>query len=335
MKKIKVAPLLPNKVVAEEISPTRAKIVAYPFESGYAITLAHPLRRLLLGSSIGYAPISLKIEGATHEFDSLRGMHEDIAVFIINLKKIRFKIKDELDRAVVSFSFKGPKVVLAGDLENDSIEVVNKDVVLANLNEDGELNFTLEIAKGMGYVPSEDLRESIDSSAIALDAFFTPVRKANYTIENTLHEDSADFEKIVFDIETDGQISPINAFGNALETMNAQLAIFKDVLNLDYNTASVSENTNAEMKNLTKPINILGFSARSFNCLDRAGVKYLGEIVLMDESELKDIKNLGRRSLEEIKDVLKEHGFGDDYELRDDVRLSLSKRIKQLKEIKG
>ena len=117
--------------------------------------------------------------------------------------------------------------------------------------------------------------------------------------------------------------------------MNAQLAIFKDVLNLDYNTASVSENTNAEMKNLTKPINILGFSARSFNCLDRAGVKYLGEIVLMDESELKDIKNLGRRSLEEIKDVLKEHGFGDDYELRDDVRLSLSKRIKQLKEIKG
>jgi DNA-directed RNA polymerase subunit alpha len=332
MKKIKTLPFLPERVEINEISSTKAEVIAYPFESGYAITLAHPLRRLLLGSSIGYAPISLKIEGATHEFDSIRGMHEDIAIFIINLKKIRFKIKDEASRAVVSYSFQGPKVVVAGDLENESVEVVNRDIVLANLNEDAKLNFTIEIARGMGYVPSEDLRDDIDSSAIALDAFFTPVRKANYTIENILVEDSADFEKIIFYIETDGQISPIKAFSNALETMNAQLSVFKDVLGLNFDTGSLSETTNSEMKNFFLSIDSLGLSARSFNCLDKAGVKYLAEIVLMDESELKNIKNLGRRSLEEIKEVLKQYNFGDNYELTDEMRVNLNKKIKQLKE---
>jgi DNA-directed RNA polymerase subunit alpha len=333
MRKIKTAPSLPDTVEVNEISPTKAQVIAYPFEMGYAITLAHPLRRLLLGSSIGYAPISLKIEGAAHEFDSIRGMHEDIAVFIINLKKIRFKIKDDLSRAVVSYSFKGPRVVKAGDLENDSIEVVNKDVVLANLNEDGELNFSLEIAKGIGYVPSEDLREEIDPGAIALDAFFTPVKKANYKIDNVLVGDSADYERIIFEIETDGQISPVDAFSNALETMNAQLSIFKKVLNLNFDAGISSESGDNEMKNLLLTVDSLGLSARSYNSLDRAGIKYLGEIVLMDESELKNIKNLGKRSLEEIKEVLNEHGFGEDYEMSEETRLALMKKIKQLKEI--
>jgi DNA-directed RNA polymerase subunit alpha len=333
MKKIKVAPFLPQEVKINEISPTRAEVIAHPFESGYAVTLAHPLRRLLLGSSIGYAPISLKIEGASHEFDSIRGMHEDIAVFIINLKRIRFKIRDELSRAVINYSFRGPRVVYAGDLENDSIEIVNRDVVLANLNEDGELDFSLEVAKGMGYVPSEELREDVDSNSIALDAFFTPVRKANYTIENILVEDSADFEKIIFDIETDGQITPIEAFGNALETMNAQLSIFQKVLNLNFDAGISNEASNSELKNFLITVDSLGLSVRSFNSLDKAGIKYLGEIVLMDENDLKNIKNLGKRSLEEIREVLNEHGFNEDFELDDEVRLSLTKKIKQLKEI--
>jgi DNA-directed RNA polymerase subunit alpha len=210
---------------------------------------------------------------------------------------------------------------------------VNKDVVLANLNEDGELNFTIEIAKGMGYVPSEDLREDVDSNSIALDAFFTPVKKANYKIENILVEDSADFEKIIFDIETDGQISPIDAFSNALETMNAQLSIFQKVLDLNFDTGIANESSNNEFKNFLITVDSLGLSARSFNSLDRAGIKYLGEIVLMDENELKNIKNLGKRSLEEIKDVLAEHGFGEDFELTQEMRVALSKKIKQLKEI--
>jgi len=331
MRKIKTAPFLPSEVEINEISETRAQVIAYPFESGYAVTLAHPLRRLLLGSSIGYAPISLKIEGAAHEFDSIRGMHEDIAVFIINLKNIRFRIKDELDRAVVSYSFNGPKEVKAGDLANDQVDVVNPEMVLATLNEDGELSFTLEIAKGIGYVPSEDLREDVEPSAIALDAFFTPVRKANYAIENVLVEDNPDYEKIVFEIETDGQITPVEAFANALETMHKQMSVFNSVLDINLEREGGSS-TGSELKAFLVPVDTLGLSARSFNSLDRAGIKYLGELVLMTENELKEIKNLGKKSLDEIQEVLAGHGFGEDFELDEETRSKLTSKIAQLKE---
>ncbi|WP_456393711.1 DNA-directed RNA polymerase subunit alpha [Nitratifractor sp.] len=331
MRKIKTAPFLPSEVEINELSETRAQVIAYPFENGYAVTLAHPLRRLLLGSSIGYAPISLKIEGAAHEFDSIRGMHEDIAVFILNLKNIRFRIKEGLDRAVVSYSFSGPKEIKAGDLANEQVDVVNPDLPLATLNEDGELNFTLEIAKGIGYVPSEDLREEVDSSAITLDAFFTPVRKANYSIENVLVEDNPDYEKIVFEIETDGQITPVEAFANALETMHSQMSVFNQVLDINLERSSTPASS-GELKAYLVPVDTLGLSARSFNSLDRAGIKYLGELVLMGENEIKEIKNLGKKSLDEIQQVLAEHGFGEEFELDEETRAALSKKIAQLKE---
>jgi len=332
MKKIKVAPFLPTEVEVNEVSETRAEVIAYPFENGYAVTLAHPLRRLVLGSSIGYAPISLKIEGAAHEFDSVRGMHEDVAVFIINLKSIRFKIKDELDRVTVNYSFQGPREIIASDLNNDQIEVINGESVLATLNEDAELNFTIEIAKGIGYVPSENLREDVDHEAIALDAFFTPVRKANYKIENVLVEDNPNYEKIVFDIETDGQITPVEAFTNALETMSKQLSVFNGVLDIDLDSAPVRKASNSnELKAYLVSVDALGLSARSFNSLDRAGIKYLGELVLMSANELKNIKNLGKKSLDEIQECLAEHGFGKDSELDDTVRVNLVKKLEQLK----
>ncbi|HHH20841.1 MAG TPA: DNA-directed RNA polymerase subunit alpha, partial [Nitratifractor sp.] len=136
MNKIKIAPHLPEEADVKEIGTNRAEIYAWPFEAGYAVTLANPLRRLILGSSIGYAPISLKIDGVLHEFDSVRGLKEDIAVFIINLKNIRFKIKDQLDRAVATYSFSGPKEIKASDLANDQIEVIDRDIPLATLNDD-------------------------------------------------------------------------------------------------------------------------------------------------------------------------------------------------------
>jgi len=332
MKKIKVAPFLPTEVEVNEISETQAEVIAYPFEDGYAVTLAHPLRRLVLGSSIGYAPISLKIEGAAHEFDSVRGMHEDVAVFIINLKSIRFKIKDGIDRATVSYSFEGPREVLAEDLNNDQIEVINGDIALATLNEDATLNFTIEIAKGIGYVPSENLRDDVDNEAIALDAFFTPVRKANYKIENVLVGDNPSYEKIVFDIETDGQITPVEAFTNALETMSKQLSVFNGVLDIDLDSAPVRKASgSSELKAYLVSVDALGLSARSFNSLDRAGIKYLGELVLMSPNELKNIKNLGKKSLDEIQECMIEHGFGKDSELDDSIRVNLVKKLEQLK----
>jgi len=334
MKRIKVAPFLPTEVEVREISRNHAQIIAYPFENGYAVTLAHPLRRLILGSSIGFAPISLKIEGAAHEFDSIRGMHEDVAMFIINLKSIRFRIRNELmDHVSVAYAFKGPREVTAADLINDQVDVINDDVVLATLNEDAELNFSIEIAKGIGYVPSEDLADTVEEGSIALDAFFTPVRKANYAISNVLVEDNPDYEKIVFDIETDGQISPVEAFANALETMNRQLSVFSSVMDIDLEGGrSVQSGAGSELKAFMVPVDALGLSARSFNSLDRAGIKYLGELVLMGEAELKAIKNLGKKSMDEIQEVLAEHGYGPDFELDEKTRTALEKKIAQIKE---
>ena len=134
MKKIKVAPSLPTNVEVNELGENRSEVIAYPFESGYAITLAHPLRRLILGSSVGFAPISIKIDGAAHEFDSVRGMHEDVAVFIINLKNIRFKLQEGVEKLEVNYSFSGQREITAADLINDDVEIVNPEAFLATLN---------------------------------------------------------------------------------------------------------------------------------------------------------------------------------------------------------
>jgi len=241
MKKIKLSPFVPNKYEVEKISSNHARISIYPFDIGYAITLAHPLKRIILSSTAGYAPIAVKFEKASHEFDSIRGVFEDVASLIVNLKNIRFKIKDESDRVEVSYSFTGHKDVTAQDLNNEFIEVVNGDLPLATLNEDAQLKFSIVIAKGIGYVPSEDLRDDVDAGSIALDAFFTPVKKANYKIEPVLVEDNPNYEKIVFDIETDGQIGPVEAFTNALEVINKQLSVFAGVLNVDISTTPVKE----------------------------------------------------------------------------------------------
>jgi DNA-directed RNA polymerase subunit alpha len=333
MKKIKVAPSLPENVEVNELGENRSEVIAYPFESGYAITLAHPLRRLILGSSVGYAPISIKIDGAAHEFDSIRGMHEDVAVFIINLKNIRFKLKEGVERVEVKYSFSGHKEITAADLVNDDIEIVNPEAFLATLNEDAELNFTVVIAKGLGYVQSEDIRDEVDSDSIALDAFFTPVKKANYTINNVLVEDNPNYEKIIFDIQTDGQISPVDAFTNALETMYKQLSVFNGVLDVEINATPVKRSTDdSEIKAYLEPIESLGLSARSFNSLDRAGMKVVGELVLMSTNEIKNIKNLGKKSLDEIAECLENLGYGEDFELPDITRVNLVKKIEQIKD---
>ena len=333
MKKIKVAPSLPTNVEVNELGTNRSEVIAYPFESGYAITLAHPLRRLILGSSVGFAPISIKIEGAAHEFDSVRGMHEDVAVFIINLKNIRFKLPEGVEKLEVNYSFVGSREIIAADLVNDDVEIVNPDAFLATLNEDAILNFTVVIAKGLGYVQSEDIRADVAGDAIALDAFFTPVKKANYDIQNVLVEDNPNYEKIVFDIETDGQVSPVDAFTNALETMYKQLSVFNGVLDVEINAAPIKRNNDdSEIRAYLEPIESLGLSARSFNSLDRAGMKVVGELVLMTTAEIKNIKNLGKKSLDEIAECLENLGYGDDFELADNTRVNLVKKIEQLKD---
>jgi DNA-directed RNA polymerase subunit alpha len=327
MKKIKTSPLLPQEFVVEQISENEANIIAYPFETGYAVSLAHPLRRFLLSSSVGYAPVAIKIEGAKHEFDSVRGMLEDISDFIINLKGIRFKLKNDAKEAEITYNFAGPCEIKGSDLDNDEVEIVTPDAFLATLNDDATLNFTIKIYQGIGYVPSEDIREELDEGYIALDAFFTPVRKATYAIENVLVEDNPNFEKVVLNIVTDGQISPLDAFRNALEVMHAQMNVFSSEISIQAPATIERVEESPELKKLTARIDDLGLSARSFNCLDRSNIKYIGEIVLMSQNDLKNVKNLGKKSYEEILEKLAETGFSVGENLSDDLVGALKKKI--------
>ncbi len=331
MKKIKTSPLSPQDFVVEQISDTEANIVAYPFETGYAVSLAHPIRRFLLSSSVGYAPIALKMEGAKHEFDSVRGMLEDISDFIINLKSIRFKLLHDATETEINYSFTGPCEIKGSDLNTDEVEIVTPDAFLATLNEDATLNFSLKINQGIGYVPSEDIRDELDDGYIALDAFFTPVRKATYSIENVLVEDNPNFEKVVLNIVTDGQISPLDAFRNALEVMYAQLAVFKSEVSVQApNAIAERVEDSAELKALTARIDELGLSARSFNCLDRSNIKLVGEIVLMSQNDLKNVKNLGKKSFEEIIEKIEETGYAVGHDLESDVINALKKKIEEV-----
>lgn len=328
MKKIKTTPLAPQEFEVEQISENEANIMAYPFETGYAISLAHPLRRFLLSSSVGYAPIAIKIEGAKHEFDSVRGMLEDISDFILNLKEIRFKLNNDATEAEINYSFAGPCTITGADLSNDEVEIVTPDAPLATLNEDSTLNFSIKIAQGIGYVASEDTYEEIEGDDyIALDAYFTPVRSATYKIENVLVEDNPNFERVVMNIKTDGQISPIDAFRNSLEVMYAQLAVFNSEISIKAPSTIERVEESPDLKKLTTNIDSLGLSARSFNCLDRSNIKLIGEIVLMSTNDLKNVKNLGKKSYDEIVEKVQEFGFTVGADLDDDVATALKKKI--------
>lgn len=332
MRKITTSAYMPSEIKVESVSENIAKVIAYPFETGYAVTLAHPLRRLLYTSTVGFAPTGVKIKGVSHEFDSMRGMLEDVALFIINLKNLRFRLKNDNQREVVEYSFKGSKEITGADLQNDIVEVVNPDAYLATLNEDAELNFSIIIQKGIGYVSSEDLRSDIEEDYIALDAFFTPVKKAVYDIENVLVEDNPDFEKIIFTITTDGQVKPVEAFQNALEAMYQQMSVFKGILNVDVNAKTNSNvSIGNEYSKLLASVEELNLSARSFNCIDKADIKFIGELALMDENELKELKNLGKKSLDEIKAVMEEIGYPIGVSLPKESREQLKTKIADLK----
>ncbi|MBF7067102.1 DNA-directed RNA polymerase subunit alpha [Campylobacter volucris] len=332
MRHITTSAYTPTEFSIENISDTVAKVSAWPFEIGYAITLAHPLRRLLYSSTVGYAPTGVKIKGVSHEFDSMRGMLEDVALFIINLKKLRFRLKTDSEKEIVTFSFKGPKEICGKDLDNDIVEVVNSDSYLATINEDADLEFTLIIEKGIGYVPSEEVQNFLDPEFIALDAFFTPVKHAVYDIEKVLFEDNPDYEKVVFTITTDGQISPSDAFKNALEAMYKQLSVFDKIASAKCVVASQTSANEVEHVKLLQNITDLNLSARSYNCLEKANVVYIGELALMSASELADLKNLGKKSLDEIKSVMESIGFPiGGSKLSDSAKETLTKKITELK----
>ena len=333
MKKFVTAPFLPTEVAIEKISQNVAKISAYPFESGYGITLAHPIRRLLMSSSVGYSVIAVHIEGAAHEFDTVRGMLEDISIFIINLKNMRFKINNGEDRVEIKYTFNSKQTITGAELSNDDLTVINGDAYLATINDDFSLTFSIIVQKGIGYVSSEEIRGMVAKEYIPIDAFFSPVRKVTYEIEKMLVEDNPNFEKVVFVVETNGQIAPLDAFKESVAIMYDQMSVFNKVFNLS--DVQIVENTfeesNVDLKDLIVKIEDLDLSARSFNSLDRAKIKYVGDLALMSEVEVRNIKNLGKKSLDELAEKFASIGFPIEGTLPEDVASALRKKLEQLK----
>lgn len=335
MRKVVTTAHMPTEFTIENLGENKARINAWPFEIGFAITLAHPLHRLLCLSAIGYAATAIKIDGVSHEFDSKRGMLEDISLFIINIKNMRFKIKNEdSKREEISFSFKGPREIKGSDLANDIIEVVNPDNYIATINEDTELDFTLIIEKGIGYVASEELRERTESGFIALDAFFNPVRNSIYRIENVLHEDNPDYEKIVFEITTDGQISPIDAFKNALESMYQQMSVFNKIATTSPRILGEEEVEEIDLSPLLRSVKDLGLSVRSSNGLENANIEYVGELALMSEHDINNLKNVGKKSVDEITNAMREIGYPIGSNVIDSYKDKLIEKIKEIKDNK-
>jgi len=331
MNKIKTKLLIPNKLDIE-VDGNKAKVGIYPFERGYGITLAHPIRRVLLASTVGYAPVAIKIDGVAHEFDSIKGVLEDVATFIINLKNVRFAIKDSSqDEIEVNYTFLGPKEIYGKDLNNDEVKVVTPDLYIATLNEDIILNFSLIIKKGMGFVPSENIRDDIPNSYIALDAFFSPIKNAIYEIENILVEDETDFEKVVFTLETDGQISPDDALKDAVNKLFGQFAIFTEKFDV-VQEVEFEETLDDKYKVLTDSIDAMNLRSRSYNCLEKSDIKFIGELVLMGSNEIAKIKNLGKKSLDEITEKLESLGFNVNETLPENVNKLLQKEIHKLKD---
>jgi len=331
MNKIKTEILVPSEFSYNK-EGNKAVIEIYPFEAGFGISVAHPIRRTLISSSLGFAPVALKIEGVKHEFDSLKGMLEDVASFIINLKNIRFKIKDSSKNEVeVNYHFKGPKEIKGEDLNNDEVEVVTADEYIATLNEEGELNLTLIIKKGMGFIAVENFRDSIPEGFIGLDAYFSPIKKVVYNIENMLVEDDPSFEKVIFEVETDGQIEPIQAFKDSINAYLNQFMIFSKEFKLETKKEEVFK-LPEEYNTLFEPIENLNLRSRSFNALDRAGIEFVGELVLMGKEKISNIKNLGTKSLEEILEKLEEIGFSLNKPLPFEIKKAIEEKIAKLKE---
>jgi len=259
-------------------------------------------------------------------------MIEDISIFIINIKNTQFKILGDDDNIELEYSFNGPKKIKGSDLSNDNVEVINVDNHIATINEDCNLSFSVIIQKGIGYMSSEDIRDIVSDDYIAIDSFFTPVKKVVYSIENMLVEDNPNFEKAIFDIETNGQISPVDAFKEAVSIMYNQMSVFNKVFNLsEVNIEEVQEES-IDLKDLILRIEDLNVSARSFNSIDRAGFKFVGELVLMSEVEVKNIKNLGKKSFDEISEKLDQLGYPIYDTLTENIASALRKKLEEIKE---
>ena len=290
-----------------------AKFVCEPLERGYGMTIGNSLRRILLSSLPGAAITSIKIEGAVHEFSTIPDVVEDVPEIIVNLKNVRLKLHGNEEKTI-RIDFKGEGEVTAADIITDSdVEVLNPDVHIAHVAEGGHLQIEMTVNKGRGYNTAEKNKkpnQAID--VLPIDSIFTPVKKVNYAIENTRVGQMVDYDKLIMEVWTDGSLKPYEALSLAAKVMTEHLSLFIDLSEAAKNTQVMIEKEESKKgKVLEMPIEELELSVRSYNCLKRAGISTVEDLANKSGSDMMKVRNLGKKSLDEVTNKL--HALGLDF----------------------
>ena len=303
--------LTPQVIHVDELDKYHSRVVLEPLERGFGHTLGNALRRILLSSMPGCAVEEVQINGVVHEYSTIEGVREDVIEILLNLKMVAVVLNDK-DEAVLSLSKKGSGIVTAGDITEDhDVEIINSDHVIANLNDNGELNMHLTVRKGRGYSAADNRVAEDDETRtvgkLLLDASYSPVVRMSYSVENARVEQRTDLDKLIIDLETNGTIDPEEAIRCAATILQHQLNVFVD---LQSEIIAEPEEREDEIDPiLLRPVDDLELTVRSANCLKAEDIYYIGDLIQRTEVELLKTPNLGKKSLTEIKDVLATRGL--------------------------
>ena len=304
----------PRRIESERdsLTITYGRFTAEPFERGFGVTIGNALRRVLLSSLTGAAVTALKIEGVYHEFSTIPGVLEDTTEIILNIKELLLKMHVDGSKQL-SLRATGPGEVKAGQIVTDSdVEILNPDLHIATLNKDASLDIAMDVQRGRGYVPAERHAASIvDPQVIPVDAVFSPVRQVGLQVENTRVGYATDYDRLIFEVHTNGSIQPEDAIAQAAAILEDHLKIFVNFREDPVQEApEVDEVRQKLVENLGRSVDELELSVRSYNCLKNANIKTIGELVQRNEPEMLKTRNFGRKSLNEIKEILTNMGLG-------------------------
>ncbi len=303
----------PKSLEADSLNDTYGKFVAKPLERGYGLTLGNSLRRVLLSSINGAAIVAVRINGVEHEFSTVPGIKEDVTDIILNLKQVNLRYLGEQD-ATLKLEATGPRVIKAGDIKTDGeVEVLNPDQIIATLDEGGKLSMEMIVRHGRGYISADINRtENLPTGMIAIDSIFAPVRRVSYNVSNARVGQMTDYDKLTLEVWTNGAVRPDDAVAYAAKILKEQLTIFVNFDETEEEEVSAQVEGGAKPslnENLFKTVDSLELSVRAANCLENANIKFIGELVTKSEAEMLKTKNFGRKSLNEIKDILSEMGL--------------------------
>jgi len=307
--------LKPKTINVEQLGTNRAKVTLEPFERGYGHTLGNALRRVLLSSMVGHAATEVTIAGVLHEYSSIDGVQEDVDNILLNLKGVVFKLHNR-DEVTLSLRKDGDGPVTAGDIQTPhDVEIINPDHVILNLAQGGKIDMQIKVESGRGYVPGTVRRYGDESTKsigrIVLDASFSPVRRVSYTVESARVEQRTDLDKLVLEIETNGAVTAEDAVRASAKILVEQLAVFAQLEGSELAAfdAPVQRSSQQFDPILLRPVDELELTVRSANCLKAENIYYIGDLIQRTENELLKTPNLGRKSLNEIKEVLASRGL--------------------------